>query len=191
MSCQTRLTGFEPPKPASSPTLRGTDELVENKIREYLMDWYLSTPTDFEIDWSDAQVGLSPRMTRAMGNARSKGPKEDPEYQINISGPALENHGWDEIEETIRHEAIHIWQYQNIGKADHGPTFERWAKRFDVTKYADKPAQDFNYVIECANCGVIGGRTRRSKIIKHPEKYRCSGCGESDTLETYESVNAD
>ena len=33
------------------------------------------------------------------------------------------------------------------------------------------------YVAECVKCGMEFPRTRRSRLISHPEYYRCSKCG--------------
>ena len=33
------------------------------------------------------------------------------------------------------------------------------------------------YVFRCADCGQIIQRSRRSKFVENPERYRCGNCG--------------
>ena len=38
------------------------------------------------------------------------------------------------------------------------------------------------YVVECTQCGAEIPRARRSRLVEHPEDYRCAKCGGKLTL---------
>lgn len=35
----------------------------------------------------------------------------------------------------------------------------------------------YRYEIRCGKCGAVFYRIRRSRVVEHPENYRCSACG--------------
>ena len=157
----------------NSPTIaRGKHSNLARRVRDYLDDWYPTTSDDFDIDWSQVEVSVSGRMSRAYGKASWN--KTTGQMKLKVSKHITDD--WDRAMQTVRHEAIHIWQYQTHGKGDHGPTFKFWADKFGCSVHAPAPASNYKYHIVCENCGVIGGRHKRSKIVKHPDLYACSKC---------------
>lgn len=40
----------------------------------------------------------------------------------------------------------------------------------------ERPVRSFKYQVVCTKCGCEFGRDRMSKLIKHPEDYRCGAC---------------
>jgi len=165
--------------PFTRPSINaGRHTYEERRVRDYLMDWYEGTPSEFDIDWSDVTIIVSASLTRAHGKARYKAAEES--YELKISKCAIDNDSspWDdEIQETIRHEAIHIWQYQEFGEGNHGPSFKRWADQFDCEVRASRPAKDPKYTINCENCGKVGTRQQACKITKQTARYSCGTCG--------------
>lgn len=176
-------TTSEPDEPStksvtSRPTINnGRHARDERRVRNYLMEWYKGTPEEFDIDWSTVTIIVSASLTRAHGKARYKRAEEVQE--LKISKCAIQNDGtdWEEVKETIRHEAIHIWQYQELGEGNHGPSFKRWADVFGCEVRADKPARKPKYTINCENCGRVGSRQQKCKLTKQTARYNCGGCG--------------
>lgn len=176
-----------------NPTIKGgTHSHWERKVKEYLKEWYpeaenstveiYGTTYAFEVDWSDVEVIVSGRMKRSSGRARAFTDKLTGErnYELKISKHLIENQDWDRVEQTIRHEAIHIWQYQNDSfSGGHGLDFKKWMRheQFDCTVNAERPAADPKYEIICENCGEVGVRQRACKITKKTHLYHCSTCG--------------
>lgn len=37
--------------------------------------------------------------------------------------------------------------------------------------------KNVKYIVKCTGCGSERKRTRMSKLVKHPEWYRCGQCG--------------
>jgi len=146
-------------------------------VRDYLMDWYNGTEAEFGIDWSNVTIIVSARMSKCHGRARMIG---DGTYELKISKHAYDNEEWEEVQETIRHEAIHIWQYQELGEGSHGPSFKKWADKYDCQVYADNPAQKPKYTIHCTNCGQVASKQRACKTTKHIERYSCQGCSDGE-----------
>lgn len=48
-------------------------------------------------------------------------------------------------------------------------------KGVDVEKFPPKK-KSINYVVECQKCGMQVCRTRMSRVIEHPDRYRCGYC---------------
>ncbi|WP_231188317.1 SprT-like domain-containing protein [Haladaptatus sp. DYF46] len=107
--------------------------------------------------------------------------KYDPdtdEITIRLSWDAFEQHGREQFSSTVRHELIHAWQYHEFGEADHGETFTRWTDTLDATQYCER-FKSPNWWVICTECNGRLARYQRSKVVKHPENYRCGECGGS------------
>jgi predicted SprT family Zn-dependent metalloprotease len=156
----------------------GKHKYWEIKCKKYLTDWYEQTPPKFEIDLSKIEITVTARMTRAWGKFKVKRSPEETEQQLRISRNAIDEHGFDEVKQTIRHEAVHAYQHQNDYGLSHGFSFTRWCDEFDISVHKDNPSKEANYHIICENCGIVGKRQQRSKIVKNPERYKCGKCGE-------------
>lgn len=154
----------------------GRNAFEERQVQDYLMDWYENTPDEFEVDWNDVTIIVSGRMKKATG--RAKHLKDG--YELKISLPAYQRKDWETIQQTIRHEAIHIFQYQEYGNGGHGRIFRKWADKFGCTQYAEERAEKPKYTIHCPECGKIGEKSRACKTTKHIERYHCQNCGNQD-----------
>lgn len=155
-----------------TPDLAGTTRHLELEVLDYLEEWYPETPDDFEIDWRRVEIKVTGRLKTSMGKARGLSDKEE----LKISKHIFENFDMERVEKTIRHEAVHVWQYQN-GYSGHGRSFEVWMGEFDIDKEAESRAADPNYVVSCQACGVEYRRVKKSKVVKEPERYNCGECG--------------
>lgn len=91
------------------------------------------------------------------------------------------------IKQTLAHEVIHTCK----GCANHGKLWTAYAeimnnaygynvKRTDTAEALGieetKEQLAENYLLICQNCGLRIARTRMSKVVKYPHRYRCK-CG--------------
>jgi predicted SprT family Zn-dependent metalloprotease len=114
-------------------------------------------------------------MKRQAGKYRKQAGREE----IVISTNLFEKYP-EKVENILKHKIGHAITHQKyINPQSHG---FRWKKV--MRKIGQKPERthslqlaDFNYIIECKDCGFSDGRYRKSKIVKHPEKARCPKCG--------------
>lgn len=191
---QTTPTETGSVNPATSG---GTNGKWEQKIRDYLKEWYPKVTGQtvevygqtytFEIDWSNVEIIVSGRLSRASGRARwhtdSSGKTE---YELKVSKHLIKNQDWDRVRQTVRHEAIHIWQYQTESfSGGHGVDFRKWMNKddFDCTVNAERPAADPKYEAICDDCGTIAAtRQRKCKLTKKTYLYNCAGCGGNLTV---------
>lgn len=78
---------------------------------------------------------------------------------------------------TLRHELVHVEQFQRYGTTDHGAAFEERAAAVDATLRCP-PFADPKYLLTCAACGsVVGRRYRDCKLVREHDQYRSSCCG--------------
>jgi hypothetical protein len=82
-----------------------------------------------------------------------------------------------EWEATLRHELIHVEQYQRDGTTDHGRAFRERADRFDTDVHC--PAfTDPKHVLTCEACGdLVARRYRDCTLAEQREQYRSDCCG--------------
>ena len=103
-------------------------------------------------------------------------------YTIEISA-YLVDAGLRTIHEVVVHEVLHtcpgcmnhgpLWkQYASMMTKRYGYTVERTAKTPLIT---EKPAEA-RYILQCSNCGIQIRRMKKSSVVEHPERYRCT-CG--------------
>jgi predicted SprT family Zn-dependent metalloprotease len=93
---------------------------------------------------------------------------------IKLSMDSLETNGWQEFLRVVRHELVHVWQYQNdvddrpaknTFERFHGSSFEQWMPILNVDKHG--PHILPLWTIECSNCQAVldGKRRARDKEI--------------------------
>lgn len=90
------------------------------------------------------------------------------------------------ILETIHHEMAHYLAVKRTGVAhQHDYIFKSYAMRLNCPLSAsggkipdaEKEAENYRYVIRCENCKkIVDLKTRRCKIVNHPEHFRCGYC---------------
>jgi hypothetical protein len=114
---------------------------------------------------SDAEVG-TPRTWNDDG---------PPTCTMSLSWRAATAFEYEEWAATLRHELVHVEQFQAFGSTDHGRAFKRRANEVDapvrVRRFSDP-----KYVLTCTNCGEnVAHRYRDCKLVRQSEAYR-SGC---------------
>ncbi|KAB1185149.1 MULTISPECIES: SprT-like domain-containing protein [Haloferax] len=102
-----------------------------------------------------------------------------PTCTMSLSWRAFDSFGRDEWAATLRHELVHVEQFQAFGATDHGPAFKRRATAVDapvrVRRFTDP-----KYVLTCTDCGDdVAYRYRDCKLVRNPSAYR-SACCEAD-----------
>ena len=79
---------------------------------------------------------------------------------------------------TLRHELVHVEQFQRFGTTDHGPLFRRRAEELDASVRCRRFAAP-KYVLRCGRCDdLVARRYRACKLVREPERY-VSGCCEA------------
>ncbi|WP_424000154.1 SprT-like domain-containing protein [Haloarcula salina] len=98
---------------------------------------------------------------------------------VSLTWEAFESFDRVEWESTLRHELIHVEQYQRDGTTDHGPAFRERAAHLDTDVHC--PAfSDPKYVLTCGDCGdLVARRYRDCKLVEQRERYRSNCCGAS------------
>ncbi len=113
-------------------------------------------------------------------------------YSININAVLLDERNDEQgLKETIIHELLHSCK----GCMNHSEKWKRLATKvnraynYNIKRCStaeDKGVQEettpislhtVNYVIKCNKCGCTYIRKRMSKVVQHPERYRCGCCG--------------
>jgi len=102
---------------------------------------------------------------------------------VSLTREAFEAFDRAEWESTLRHELIHVEQYQRDGTTDHGPAFRERAADLDTEVHCSSFA-DPKYVLSCGDCEeVVARRYRECKLVRERERYRSDCCGAALALE--------
>ncbi len=190
--------------PEESPTVRalahaGThEELIlgsraycREATREYdldvefsLLDWEVSTRAKRRAaavkrpKIPEASVGESVDW-RAAAERTGTDPDDLRTCTLSLTWRAFEAFDVGEWTATLRHELVHVEQFQRYGTTDHGEAFRERAAAVDATVRCP-PFADPKYVLTCADCGaVVGRRYRECKLVREYQRYRSSCCGAS------------
>lgn len=140
-----------------------------------LVEWDVSTRAKRRAgaviapDFPDATVGEPYDWTGV--------PRARRECTVRLTWEAFEELGRDAMAGTVRHELVHVAQFQRYGTTGHGDDFERRAARLDAPLTCESFATPA-YLLACDACGeTVARRFRRSKVVKHPDRYRSGCCG--------------
>jgi len=96
---------------------------------------------------------------------------------LSLTREAFEAFDRDEWAATLRHELVHVEQYQRDGTTDHGATFRERAVALDTDVHCQAFA-DAKYVLTCESCGgLVARRYRDCKLVRRRERYRSDCCG--------------
>ncbi|WP_170977309.1 SprT-like domain-containing protein [Halorussus salinisoli] len=126
----------------------------------------------------DAEVG-DPVDWRAAAERVGTTPSDLRTCTLSLTWAAFDSFDVGEWTTTLRHELIHVEQFQRYGTTDHGPAFRERAETVDATVRCP-PFADPKYVLTCADCGaVVGRRYRDCKLVRKHDQYRSSCCGAS------------
>ena len=122
---------------------------------------------------SDIEWSVSTRAKRRAGALRyTDGTPEE----IVLTWGQFQSNGWEATAATVRHELVHAHLLVEAGDASHGPRFRRLADRLDTHVHCERFA-DPEWWVTCRDCGTRLARYRRSKLVEHPDQYRCGECG--------------
>ena len=95
---------------------------------------------------------------------------------ISLTWDAFDAFDRAEWESTLRHELVHLEQYQRCGTTGHGPEFRARADELDTEVHCET-FSDAKYVLRCAECdALVARRYRECKIVRRAEEYRSSCC---------------
>lgn len=102
---------------------------------------------------------------------------------ISLTWDAFSAFERDIWEATLRHELIHIEQYQRDGTTDHGQAFRERADQLDTDVHC--PAfTDPKHVLTCEACGaLVARRYQDCALVEQREQYRSNCCGASLELD--------
>lgn len=155
------------------------NDMTPSKFREACTkyaEWCIENYDEFdEVTLEGVPVEVSKKLKRTAGKAGHK-PKADEQF-LRFAVGAYEEWGWgEEVEQTIRHELIHLQDYQTKGDSGHGWAFKQVAGKVDAPIHC-KQFTDFNYGVYCGDCDeLVAGRYRSCKMTKNPGQYRSKCC---------------
>ena len=129
------------------------------------------------------EVKVNMRAKTRLGRCRktSKG------YLIEINSNLLDESIKElYLKNTIIHELLHTCE----GCMNHGTNWKRLADKvnrvygYNISRVGSLPKEKDvkeiikpNYIIKCSKCGKTYSRIKKSKLVQHPEHYRCGRCG--------------
>ncbi len=105
-------------------------------------------------------------------------------YAIELSAKLAEEGTEDAILQVLAHEVLHTC----YGCSNHGTRWKGYAQRMNTAygyhirrtdNFAELGIEDdrpVRYYVVCAKCGRRIPRMKRSPLVDHPERYRCT-CG--------------
>ena len=98
---------------------------------------------------------------------------------VSLTWAAFESFDRAEWESTLRHELVHVEQYQRDGTTDHGPAFRGRAARLDTGVHCPAFTEP-KHVLTCTDCGdLVARRYRDCKLVDERERYQSDCCGAS------------
>jgi predicted SprT family Zn-dependent metalloprotease len=146
----------------------------------------------FDIDTSSIPADLDWKVSRAKKRYGQCKSRNGVPFEINISSFMLDENVLKDdlhLRNTIIHELLHAL----TPGAHHGGEWKRLANKVNIKsggKYhiarcssdenmgidmKEKPVK-IKYILRCTGCGIKQEYLKKSKVIQHPEWYRCSKC---------------
>ncbi|MDS0282309.1 transcription elongation protein SprT [Haloarcula onubensis] len=102
---------------------------------------------------------------------------------LSLTREAFEAFDRDEWAATLRHELVHVEQYQRDGTTDHGAAFRERAADLNTEVHCSAFA-DAKYVLTCEDCGgLVARRYRDCPLVRQRERYRSDCCGAALALQ--------
>lgn len=149
---------------------------LESACREYA-EWAISEYDTFEnLNINNIDIEVSDKLKRTAGKAGGAS-KISYDWFMRFAYGAYQKWGWSkEFEATIRHELIHVVQFEERGEGGHGIDFRRMADSVDAPRHCEK-FTEYRFKIRCSECDdVVSGKYRACKMTRQPEKYRSQCC---------------
>jgi len=137
---------------------------------------------DLSVDVSGLDWEVSKRAKRRAGAVKYSDGTPD---SVVLTWEYFEEMGWEETAATIRHELAHVHLLNEAGDPGHGPAFERLAEQLETHVHCERFATP-KYWVRCDDCSNRLARYKKSKLVKHPGRYRCGDCGGSLVVEATE-----
>lgn len=134
---------------------------------------------DLSASVSDLSWEVSTRAKRRAGAVRYR---DGVPEAVVLTWGYFEREGWPAAAATIRHELVHVHLLSEVDDASHGPAFRRLADELDTHVHCERFTPP-TWWVRCRDCGTALPRYRRSKLVEHPERYRCGDCGGSFRVE--------
>ena len=134
---------------------------------------------DLSVSVSDLSWEVSTRAKRRAGAVKYR---DGVPETVVLTWGHFENAGWPAAAATIRHELAHVHLLNESGDASHGSAFRRLADRLDTHVHCDRFTPP-EWWVRCTDCDATLPRYRRSKLVEHPDQYRCGDCGGSFRVE--------
>lgn len=174
----------------------------EETIREYANDvvygdeWPLG---EDDVDLSEVVFVMSFQSTSRHGQAGVVFPDRNLKYSdapdgaemyVEISENTYEADNTELREQTIRHELVHVSQYQKHGDINHGDSFREWVDPLNLTGRTTDPldflrveeAPDyFNYPVYCRECDELRYSYQRMCRSVHRIADGIRRCNDCDT----------
>lgn len=123
------------------------------------------------LDWAAAHQRLG-RSSRATTTDET----EPRTCTVSLTWDAAVAFDYEEWAATLRHELIHVEQFQRFGTTDHGPTFKRRAEALDTPVRCRRFATP-KFVLRCTDCDEVAVRRYRDcKLVREHDRYRSSCC---------------
>jgi predicted SprT family Zn-dependent metalloprotease len=94
---------------------------------------------------------------------------------VSLTWTAFREFSAAEWAATLRHELVHVEQFQAFGTTDHGRRFRRRAGELD-TAVRCRSFGTPKYLLTCGDCGdLVARRYRECKLVREHDRY-VSGC---------------
>jgi predicted SprT family Zn-dependent metalloprotease len=108
------------------------------------------------------------------------------EFEIQLNYEYAQVATLKDVIETVIHEVMHSidgcmnhgrkWKYiAYLVRNKYGHNIERTGKCEEYRALKNETI-DYKYMVKCNRCGVESKYQKKSKLINHPEKYRCGNC---------------
>jgi hypothetical protein len=95
---------------------------------------------------------------------------------VSLTWDAFAEFSREEWESTLRHELVHVEQYQHSGTTGHGERFKRRAAELDTEVHCRTFAEPA-WTFYCEACDeVTAHRYRECKLVREYERYRSNCC---------------
>ena len=137
-------------------------------------------------------ISFNDRFTSTLGRCRRKRGADTFEIEITSEMRGFDEKGGEymkALKEVVIHELIHTCDcafnhvylfkhYALSANSYYGYNIQRTSnyEHLGVNKTAKRKKKEVRYAVKCTQCGALFERTRETKIIKYPERYRCR-CG--------------
>lgn len=96
--------------------------------------------------------------------------------EVVLTWAAFETFSPGEWADTLRHELVHVEQFQRFGTTNHGQAFRRRAEAVDASVSCRSFATP-KYRVTCDDCGgLVARRYRECPLVREPETYHSSCC---------------